>query len=318
MATTTRDGITARKGTCYEPQRFAAAVPVHFHPLGGTRFLGLFDGYWGDATPSTALAGHYTAKTVVDKPAAVVIDAATGQVSVPPGLLDFSLPGTVEGQRLLAAASSSTFVLTLTEVSGQVFLHHWNIDRDGYLGSLGVYAFHDIVTADAQQARLDRGVYFDGIFVYLWGSGLTDNRIYTARQYVSKLGDPWFYQTDEGWSPNGATAVGGGVTTLGPMSTMVVRGTSLVTTVAVDGPNQVGVIWATRTMTDPWTKLFQATIDTTTAWTGNGLMLQPQVRVNPAAMPPEAATAIPWVRTARASDALTVSWGLFPVPPSLA
>lgn len=317
-ATTTRNGL-ARVGTVYDPARFAAAIPVHFHPLGGTKFLGLFDGYWKDATVSTTTPGRHTAKTAVDAPAAAVIDAATGQLSVPTGVPSFTLP--VSGALALTSAASSTnFVMTLSTGSGKALLHHWSISRDGSLLLMGEYSIPDIQT-DSQTVRFDRGVYFDQPWIYLWGVGLADNRIYTARQYVSKLNRPWLYQTDHGWSPTGATPVLA-ATTVGPMSTVLWRGTTLVSTVATVGSDKVGQIWSTRTMTDPWILRHEAVIAPTTSWLGAGLMLQPQVIANPAAVADSAIGSIPWVSTAyvgtAGNEALGVSWGLFPVPQSMA
>lgn len=318
IVTATRDGINARMGTIYEPARFAAAIPVHFHPLGGSRYLGLFDGYWNAATPSTTTAGRYTAHTEVDVPAAAVIDAATGQISVPGGMVSFGLP---IGLPMTAAASSTNFVMTLHTGSGRAELAHWTINRDGSLQQLGAYSIPDI-TADGQAVCFDRGVYFNGPWIYLWGHGLTDHRVYTARQYISKLGSPWLVQTDDGWSTTGATPVGDSVTTVGPMSTVVHRGITLVTTVDTVGSNKVGVIWSTRSMTGPWIQRFLVTIDSTAAWLGGGLMLQPQVAPNPESVPTDAAAGIPWVRTTHAgsagNEALVVSWGLYAVAPSLA
>lgn len=316
VATATRSGI-ARVGTVYDPVRFAAGVPVHFHPLGGPNFLGLFDGYWIAATPSTSTPGHYSAKTVVARPAAVIVNAATGQLSVPPGLSSFTLPvSAYTSLRLNSAASSTNFVMTLCTGDSRAVLSHWNVTPDGQLERRGEYVIPDIV-ADAQTVRFDRGVYFDRPWIYLWGAGLTDRRIYTARQYQSKLGAPWLYQTDTGWSATGATP-STTVTTLGPMSTVMWRRTALITTVATVGSNKVGQIWSTASASDPWVKRQETVIDTTAAWTGNGLMLQPQVAVNPAAVSPDAIGSIPFVRTSSSAQSLLVSWDLYPVPQSMA
>lgn len=320
VATATRDG-TARKGTVYEPARFAAGVPVHFHPLGGSNFLGLYDGYWSAGTPSTTAAGRYTAKTAVARPAAIVVNAATGQLSVPSSLATFTLPiSNYSSLRLNSAASSTNFVMTLCTGDSRAVLTHWNVTRDAHLERLGEYVIPDIV-ADGQTVRFDRGVYFDQPWIYVWGAGLTDHRIYTARQYLSKLGQPWLYQTDSGWSLTGATP-STTVTTLGPMSTVLWRKVTLITTVATSGSNKVGQIWSTASASDPWIKRAEVVIDTTAAWTGNGLMLQPQVAVNPAIVDPAAIGSIPLLRTAHlgsaGNESLVVSWDLYAVPLSMA
>lgn len=323
--TATRDG-TPRVGTIWLPRSFAAATPVHFHPLGGNLFLGLFDGYWHTAAPSLTDAGHYVSHTEVPGPVAALIDAQVGTISPVTGQDSYALSVSARpGLKLVSASSSFTQLATLCTTDTLPVLGFWTTTVDNQLQSRGEFVVPTI-TADGQDVLFDAGVYIDKPWIYLWGRGLEDGRVYTARHNISLLGtDRWLYQTADGWvdvsalfdadNPRPATPVSG-LSTEGPMSTVVLNGNTYVTTVATDGDDKVGQIWASKSMADPWRKVTETVIDTGATWTGNGLMLQPQVPPNDTEV--GATAAVPWVKTTyddtEDNEALTVSWGIFAVP----
>lgn len=324
IATATRTAADPRAGAIYHPADFAAAVPVYCHPMGGARYLMLCDRYWTNATPATGAAGRYSTHTAVNAVSAAVVDAALGSAAPARGCpgyaLDFRLP-TWTTARLVNAASVARFCYLLLDTDTGPVLAIWRLDPDDAFVVVNQVRLPDLVTEDAT-VRWNRGVYVDGPYLYLWGSDTVTHAVYTARVFTSKVGIAAFdYQSDTGWHPDGATPVVGGLTTLGPCSTVVFRKRTYLTTVALVGSDYVGRVWSSKTMTQPWALLAEHTINAAGAWLGNGLMLQPQVNVNYAEMPPDAAAALPMTWTRAAADGgagLDVCWDLLPIPASMA
>lgn len=319
IATAARSAADPRAGAIYHPADFAAAVPVHFHPLGGSRYLGLFDRYWSAGTPASGAAGRYSAHTTVNAPAAAVVDAALGTAAVVTGApgyaLGFRLP-TWSTARLVGAASASRFVYLLLSTNLGAVLSIWRLDPDDRFVAVAQVPIADLAVTGGV-VRFDKGVYLDGPHLYLWGADTVTHAVYTARAFASTVAAEvvWDYQGDTGWHSSGATPVTG-LSSVGPMSTVVFRSRTYLTTVALTGGTYVGQVWASHSMADPWTLVSSQVINASADWLGNGLMLQPQVTVNYAALPTGARAAIPmtWTQASSVGGAgLDVRWDLLAI-----
>lgn len=325
VVTATSDADVARSGAAYNPATFAAGIPIYFHPLGGSSFLGFFDGYWTAATPVKADAGMYSAHTAVVAPAVAVIDGSSGALSQLPGQSDFAL---LPAGRLISVASASRAVYTMAEVDSVTSILVWRLDPTNALVNTKTIAVP--VSGDT---TYNRGLYVNGPYLYLWGSDSTTHDVYTARVLYARLGlDDWSYQTDTGWtnqpilnddgtvnqtSAQRSTPVTG-LSTQGPMSTVVFQNRTFVTVVLSGGGNYTAAIYTSRNLNDPWVQVKTHVIAPTADWLGNNAMLQPQVTVNNGSVPGGGVTAIPYVLTWSTEDSgnegLMVFWDLLSIP----
>jgi hypothetical protein len=329
ITTASRDPDDPRAGAIYHPTLFAAATPIYFHPMGGSRYLGLFDGYWTAATASRAEAGIYSAHTAVVAPAAAIIDASTGALSRLAGLDGFTMLGE-DGAQLISAVGQSRVLYVLVD-SGTPQITVWRLDPNDQLVFM-----RTVACPVSGPVTYDRGLYLDGPYLYLWGSDDTTHEVYTARVFTSRLGvDDWSYQTSAGWTNQPLLAGDGavlttaaaratpvaGLHTQGPMSTVVFRGRTYASVTANHDGSYWGQIWCSRTMSEPWTMLKEHVIAATADWLGNNLMLQPQVGLNATALPDGAVAAIPYVLTyaedTENGEGLRVFWDLLSIPASL-
>lgn len=322
VTTSTRNGFDPRVGGMYDPLRMAAAVPVHFHAVNGPNYLALLNGYWNAATPSGVTPGHYTAHSAVIGPAAVMINASTGDIATPLGLSSYALPTSSPAATLVDAASSATFLFALlVPASGPVILAHFRLTPDGQVVAQREYPIATVLADSGKTVVFDRGVFVDGPWVYLWGSD-SDGLVYSSRALLGRLGGAWQMQSNDGWTDrvqdNGRVHLTpvGGLVSQGPVSTLVFRGRTYVGVVI----NGSGEVWVSRSMSEPWTRL--RSVPTVTGVLQGGLSLQPQINASPDQMPADVITAVPMVHTtldtSGGTAALLVSWDLLSIPRALA
>ena len=274
----------------------------------------MFSHRWYDATPDPATLGRYTAHTEDPSPCWVRIHSSG--VPVPIGG-SYTIPGTA-GTTLVGACTRMTYLYVLsTTVGGAALITHlrWNPGRE-----MLVPAAQETlapVTVGDQEIAFTRGIYIDGAYVVLLGSG-AEGEIYLARKSWGKIGawkpsDPtswdlsaqidaidWGYRTDTGWSPDPAPAPPLRVSTAGPVSVSRTGRILYYAVVEAEGAQRTGRIWSSTDTSPVWLDT-GITADLGTAgssYLGGTLQLQSQLHGD----------GIPYVTTVLESGGLNVVW----------
>jgi len=335
LVTATRAAANARRGMIYDSATLAAVAPVYFHPLTPGRYLMVFSRRWHTATGSTVDPGAYSAYSEDTDPGWAIIEGA-GTRSVPG--LTYSIPGPA-GRTLTAACSrGNDYLYLLSTLGPNAVVQHfrWSPERDRVTEiAQEVIA---AVEADEQAVVFNRGIYLDGQFLTVIGSGDTDDKIYLARKPWGRVGvnrvsarggttiatevnDPrWRYRTVSGWSTDPEeSAPLLPLITVGPVSVAAFRDQLWWATVLADGDDRAAQVWTSRKggewslVSDP-VPLGSVADDT---YLGGTLQFQQHLLANPDKVSLTGAAGIPFLISARQVDGLdekiAVPWGLWSV-----
>lgn len=286
-----------RRGTIYNPNTFAAAVPVYFHPLQDGNYLALFRTRWTDTTAGRSLQ-TYATHTSSSEPTWVVVNPATGQAAsvdtVPTRLTGYT-------DRLLNGACSRVdFLFTTGTVDSVGYVAFHRISRDGSL----LLQAEETLAVTPSGVRFGYGCYLDGDFLVVFGRD-GDGVVYQARKRWSRVGvnnstDFWLYRGERGWVPDPddlspVTTAAGPITSTGPVSLARDKDRMLLSTVQyADGAYEAQVY--SKRLLGHWKpdgdRIF---LGFDPEYLGGGLFFQSQLPGNRTLYPEGTVSAIPYL-----------------------
>lgn len=346
IVTAARSVDDPRAGAVYRPDIFAAAQFIHFHPLTGNQYIGLFSRRWHTATVATGDPGAYSAHTEDTTPGWTVINVPTGHRDQLGD--DFSIPvrATVDDRILVSAVSrSSDYLYTLSSVtvgaivSGLVAHWRWNPS----LNSVVPVAEETVPSAvrDGQDVIFDKGLWYLTPNLVVFGTSSVDHEVFMARKSWARIGtnrpinkldalvprstDPrWEYFTGTGWSFDsaevGPVATAEGVlTTEGPVSTAFYRDRTCMSTVFIETDmRRTGRIWVSRSG-KPWTRVGEVALGNAGSYLDGTVEFQQQIPpliTHPVML--DNPGAIPYLVSTKNSSGGNVrldnDWNLWPLP----
>lgn len=274
-----------RRGSIYNPDTFAAAAPVWFHPMHDGRYLGLFSRYWNAATAAYNSGPQiYSAHTEVTDPSWAYIDPGTGATTGPS-----PIPSNSAGTRVLTAACSrGDYLFTLGTLDGNAWVQHFVFTRNGGLQLQG---------EEQVPVNYTLGVYADGSHLWVFGAG-TGGHLSLVRKNWGRIGiskdvsQQWQYRSASGWLTDPATSEplldtsGGFLPADGPCSMAVVRDRLVLSTTTHAAAAWSSTSYTKRQVDSRWKLRPVAPIDlgTDSTYLGGGACLQAQLPANSATL----------------------------------
>lgn len=305
VVTATKTAAAPRRGTIYNPDTLAAALPVWFHPLRDGRFLGLFAERWHTATIGSGGPQSYASHVETINPSWMVFDPATGSYS---GVQE--IPSNLPGNRDLAGAVSRfSYLLTIGTCNDEAHLQHHVVGDHGDV----ILQAEEIVPV-VGGVSFSFGIWVDDRFLYLVGTD-SASRIHLARKRWSRVGEnrdewgTWEYKGTRGWSPEPSNlaplmdSTGQPLVTSGPVSYAKLKNREFISVMTATDAK----IYSSRDVEPTWVLEYQRPADY--------LYLQPQLYYNPTMIPTGKRVGVPYVvtdiiDTANAKQ-LLVSWDMF-------
>ena len=339
IVTSSKDYSDHRWGSIYEPTNFGGASPVYFHPLSGSRYIGLFRERWTDVTYSDTNLGFATAHTDDGLPSWVVVDAISGRTQVIGDSYTIPTKQTCTTRTLESAISRAGFLYTLSTVT-------YGDDTKSLIQFFHPVAAGTSVMTLAQEEIIPSITIEEDIIVFnrsimliaphlIFAGSDQEGRVYFARKPWARIGNTSFpleFLTATGWHA-GEDPVPTKLSSYGPISMFMWNNTMIASTVTFDEDGDVwGVVSKTNILTADvdWIpfKYFQVWLGNLSgSYLGGGLQMQPQLLANPQqpfASDIDIDIVIPYVismETATLIESrLTTYWDLIPVtskPPAM-
>lgn len=305
--TATRTVANPRNGTVYNPDTFAAGVPVWFHRLQDGRYIAVYRNRWYDATAVYHDGPQLFSGYEEDGPCYVYIDPTTG---------NFEGPHPIELDTLNAAVSQGEYLFLLGTVDDDATVQHFAVSRFGGLQLQGT---------EVVPAGLNLGLYADGYHLHVFGSD-DDGKLVRARKNWARIGtqqDPymqWEYQGEKGWysDPAEITPLPGYPTADGPCSMAKFRDRYYLMTTWLFGETYYGQAYTARPVDPAWKPVGDPIpLGDEDTYMGGGVYLQPQLSVNSALLPDGAASGFPYVTSVKVfigeDTAVLTEWGILAV-----
>lgn len=320
---------------------FAAAIPIHFHNLDGTKFLGVFSQRWHSVSRSTTDPTMFTSYTVDSSPSWAVFDGINGQHYSISGQYGPNPPTKIAyASRILTGACShnNTYLFLMqryTDSVGSTFgvVSHFHINPLTWQVSLlAEEQISDIYVGTSKTVvTFGKGIRYEGYYLIFAGTDSSGN-IYLARKNWGYIGGPQKleYLSDRGWGQDSTTAVpikdvdGTNITSAGPVSfgsyrsktwISVLENTAGVMTAQVYGSSGLWNSWTQETTQQPYAL---GTVGST--YMGGTVCFQPVLRPNTDRVSETCISAIPIVYSVQgvsgSNRSINTKWDLWPVPVS--
>lgn len=339
VATSARRANDPRYGTAYDVATFAAAVPVHFHPLAPNRCLMLCSTRWHTATTGPGTPGAFSSYTADTTPGWRDLQLPSGNSH--PMMGGYGIPGS-DGILTGAASRGNAYLFTLYSTSEGGVVSHWWYNTT--VSSIGAVA--EEVVPSPGTVVFDRGLWLQENYLVVFGHDTETHALHMARKPWGRVGatsiprsqtgtpeDPrWTYWTGIGWSLDTdeiapvLDASGNEMEAIGPVSVAAFRDRTYMATVAEETisltDDRVSHIWVQRAGAG-WNLTGTVALGSTVtgSYMGDTVRFQPQMQPMPthAVMVDTAnATGIPYVYSTRSVGegvtSLVNTWGLWPVP----
>ncbi|QZE10521.1 hypothetical protein SEA_SCOOBYDOOBYDOO_204 [Mycobacterium phage ScoobyDoobyDoo] len=321
IVTATRTADEPRRGVIYNPDTFAAAMPIWFHPMPDGRFLGVFTERWYEGTVGDGGPQSYSSYTSTSAwPSLMVIDpatGATGPIQRMPGFDDDA--GVFNVYACFAAASRFDYLFLVGWTMNGTSIRHLRVDPDGVVTVHGV---EDIGFGDIAWII---GAWTDERYLYLLGlNTVGESEFYRGlclrRKRWSRIGpysdewSGWEFKAARGWSSDPEQ-----------MEYLRYRSGDLVVTDSFCTYAQVGTreYLAVRPTTESVSIISKRPVDqgwriaaTMSVDEDAVISMQPELRYNPAALPEGKRVGVPYMKITDVDDdpdarELRVEWGLY-------
>lgn len=343
VATSARRADDPRYGTAYDTTAFAAAVPVHFHPLAPNRCLMLCSTRWHTVTTGPDTPGAFSSYTADTTPGWRDLQLPSGHSVPMMGGYGIPIRGNYGPAVLTGAVSrGNAYLFTLYSTSGGGVVSHWWYNTT--LSSIGAVAEESVPTQGT--VVFDRGLWLQDTHLVVFGHDTDTRYLHMARKPWGRIGvestprsltgtpeDPrWEYWTGTGWSLNPEeiapvlNADGTEIESIGPVSMAAYRDRTYMATTAEETisltDDRVSHIWVQRAGAG-WELAGTVALGSTVtgSYMGDTVRFQTQMQPvfsHPVMIDNANATGIPYVYSTRSvGDGVTSlvnTWGLWPVP----
>lgn len=317
-ATSTRTVANPRWGKIYNPDTFAAGVPIWFHPMVDGRYLGIFKTRWIAATSIYGTADLFSAHTESTSPSYALIDSATGQCDGPYN----PLPGMPTSVTLNAAFSRGEYIFVTGLNNITPWLWQYRIDKSGRL----ILQAEESLTSGGSIYGL--GVYADGNNVVVFGN--IGGKLCRAKKNWGRIGVnndseyQWTYEGARGWylDPDDAEAMptkdGAGIPAGGPCSVAKFRDRYYLSSTLDGSDVHWANVYTSRDVDAVWKPYGDAIyLGSDANYMGGGAYLQPQLVVNKDLVSDGAATGFAYVDSVKvtisSNAAILTTWGMLTV-----
>lgn len=312
---------------------FATAVPVHFHNLDGTKFIGLFSQRWHAAPRTTTDPNSFSSHTVDSSPSWAAFDGLNGHHYSIAGQYGPNPTTKVSyDSRVLTGACSrnSTYLYLMQRYTsgGATFgvVSHFHINPLTWqMNLLGEEVISDI-TVGSQKVSFGQGIKYEDPYLIFAGTDASGN-VYLARKNWGYIGGPQKteYQSGRGWSqdPSQAlplkTSTGASLTSAGPVSFGSYRSKTWISVLENNSGEMTAKIYGSSGLWDSWAIENSASYNLGTSgstYLGGTVCFQPVLRPNTARVSETCISAIPIVYAVRnvSNTSINIKWDLWPVP----
>lgn len=328
-----RSSSDARPGSFFSSD-FAAVSPVHFHPLGDGKVMGVFAKRWHGATrPENSNDPNLFEDYEVDElPSWTIFDQSNGNHYSIPGQSGINTPasGTYSSRVAVGGCSrTNSYVYLLQSVvkggvtSGLISHYHinpvtWQVNLLGEEELASVQLGSETVT-------FNLGVKHNITYLTFVGKNSL-GQLFLARKNWGFIGSPGAveYQGERGWSEDPSNlfplkSSSGFLTSAGPVSMAEHQKRTFMSVVEEDDGEMSARIYTSVGLWDAWSPLNHPYPLGTqgSSYLGGTAYLQQALRANPLLLSTSGLNGIPLVyalkRTSEGGAAISIKWDLWPI-----
>lgn len=333
ISVSNRSATDPRPGAFFDGD-FSAVSPVHFHNLGGGKYLGIFSHRWYGASHSSSDPNLFSSYEVDSSPSWIIFDGKNGHhVSIPShGGVGVTTNVPSDTRFVTGACSRSSnylYVLQSCSLGGVSFgvMSHYHINNVTDNVNLLAEEVMAGVAVDGETVVFDRGLWCSTTHLNLVGRGSVSGNMFLARKHWGRIGQPTQreYQSARGWFTGSSRAVplhdfnGAVLTTAGPVSVTEYQGKTWMSVVRDDSGDKSAQVYSSAGLWDGWAPQGQPyPLGNASTYLGGTAYFQPSLRPNRSMVGQTSLSGVPIVSSVKAvsggDEGISINWDLWPIP----